>query len=354
MLYGDKPSGFLAATINGENMIIVTGCPRSGTSLMMDCLRRALGEQRIMGYEWPILGNEDEMQQQSGETEEQFAIRSWIASRANLGRKKRLEEIRNMNPNGFWECRYTVAGVQWHLGINCPKDAICKIVSQGLAMSDPQYIDKIIFMLRHPREVAKSQEKLSRGIFDEELRQNEWVVHTPRMFVQVSIAVSRWLVANFHIPLLMIEYGDLLAEPEEELSRLKDFLGEGEFFDHPINRKLRRSLPETNDDELWPLSEEIYELMRKENWQGIIDAVKNHRREIAAIRGLFCTRLMRPVSKAECLNCRNNETVRKNFKVFAESRNIDWREEPCLFECDSLFVDNPVSIEDSIADNTWE
>ena len=34
-------------------MIIVSGCARSGTSLMMDCLRVALGEDKILGHKFP-------------------------------------------------------------------------------------------------------------------------------------------------------------------------------------------------------------------------------------------------------------------------------------------------------------
>ena len=34
-------------------MIVVSGCPRSGTSLTMDCMRHAFGEDRIMGKKFP-------------------------------------------------------------------------------------------------------------------------------------------------------------------------------------------------------------------------------------------------------------------------------------------------------------
>jgi len=335
-------------------MIVVTGCPRSGTSLMMDCLRRALGDDRILGHKWPMqMRYEAALERHPEEVDEHYAIRRWIVARTSSNYQERLGLSKQMNPNGFWECRYTVPGIRWHLGIDCPPDKVCKVVSQGLAQSDPKYVDRIVFMLRHPREVAKSQEKLGRA-FGDELREKEWVVHTPEMFVSVGIAVSRWMLANPDIPMILIEHAELLAEPEEELSRLKDFLGEGDFSDYPVNRRLHRSLPEVDANELWPLAEKMHDVMRESNWQGVLDVAKEHRKHLAAMNGLYCTRMMRPVATAECRNCRSHETVRQNFRDFAQQRGVDWKAEPCLFECDPLFVDDPKSIEESVSNNTWE
>jgi hypothetical protein len=124
-------------------MIVVSGCPRSGTSLMMDCLRIAFGEDRILGHKFPQEhGLLEAKKQGEEESDDHYEARMYAMNRglAVSGRLNDIERSKDMNPNGFWECRYTVQGVHWHRGIEVKNTDICKIVSQGLFFSDPKYI----------------------------------------------------------------------------------------------------------------------------------------------------------------------------------------------------------------------
>jgi len=177
-------------------MIVVTGCPRSGTSCMMDQMRLAFGEDRLLGKKFPQYDGLLEMTKQGeDESDLHYKARMYVQERRGFNEKlKEAKETMDMNPNGFWEMRYTVSGVQWHLGMPDLKGKVCKIVSQGLVASNPEYIEKIVFMVRCPRQVAKSQERLRRIRWMSREHEQEMKIHTPEMFIQVTYQASKWLV----------------------------------------------------------------------------------------------------------------------------------------------------------------
>ena len=149
-------------------MIVISGCPRSGTSLLMDCMRHTFGDDRIMGAKFPQEKNLQDKQYEN-EDDNAFETRMHLSSIFNKDKiekaQKDFELIKDMNPNGFWECRYSVAGIKWHIGFKDNPKTIVKVVSQGLPQTDPRYVDKMIYMLREPHQVAKSQERLRRMPF---------------------------------------------------------------------------------------------------------------------------------------------------------------------------------------------
>ena len=81
-------------------------------------------------------------------------------------------------------------------------------------------MDKLIFMVRNPRQVAKSQERLRRAqglmSWQEEIDQPEGMkVHSPQMFIQVNYLAAKWLLkSGYDGPLLMLDFDDVLAEPD--------------------------------------------------------------------------------------------------------------------------------------------
>jgi hypothetical protein len=133
---------------------------------MMDCLRLTFGDDRIMGSKFP---QEDRisvgLEKHEEETQDEFEARNYIRDIVAPHATKDFEVSKDMNPNGFWECRYSVRGIKWHMNMPDLEGKVCKIVSQGLINSNPEYIDKIVYMLRDPRQVAKSQERLKRFPF---------------------------------------------------------------------------------------------------------------------------------------------------------------------------------------------
>ena len=115
-------------------------------------------------------------------------------------RDTRTDHSKMMNPNGFWEDgRFTVRGLSWRF--NCreeldgylteEKPTCVKIVSQGLIQTDPRYISKMVYLIRHPRNVAKSQENLVTELDQMFGDKNTLKMHTPKMYLNVTAQASR-------------------------------------------------------------------------------------------------------------------------------------------------------------------
>lgn len=334
-------------------MIIVSGCPRSGTSLMMDCLRHALGDSRIIGQEFPMERFQDK---QKNETDSEYSARQYVLNRRNPTNDKRIQKAQDMNPNGFWECRYTVKGIQWHLNMPDLTGKVCKIVSQGLFHSDPQYIGKIIYMIRHPRQVAKSQEKIQHIPLSMKDGDDDITVHSPEMFIRVSYMASMWLLENNDVPFLMVNFDDLINDPDQTLQKVHDFIGEGDFSKHPVEKKLKRSNPQNYESHLWECAEEIYNLMQESKF---VEVVQFFTKNVSVINRdniqTYCTRLNNVMIYNECMNCKgkDNHILINNFKRMAENQGINWRNEPCMFDCLTSPNSEHLSMEESIKKNHW-
>ena len=352
-------------------MIVVTGCPRSGTSLMMDILRHAYGDGRIIGSDFPMLkAKEMASKKRPNESDNFYNIRMYINSK-NEVEEDDIKKSIDMNPNGFWECAFTVPGINYSIRnieliekvTNPPNGEpyICKIVSQGIMHSNPMYIDKMIIMMRHPRAVAKSQERLTRKFFqnaDGEMIDfsKEIKVHTPSMFINVTLGLCKWLVFNPNVPTHIVQFDKLLESPDEEIDGISEFLGGGKWngASKKIKKSLNRSLPENVNCDLWEDAEFIYENFLLGKYQEIISHFENPKLQThKSSMKWFCPRAGRMTNRDQCINCRTVPNVTKNFINFAEKNGIDWLSEPCPFECGFSLEDESMSIEDSIKNNFW-
>jgi hypothetical protein len=187
-------------------MIIITGEPRSGTSLMM----------RIIDS----LGLEIAGEQQPGE------------KRPNRN-KKIQERSEYLNPEGFWEVPGIVArGIRTEEQVKKYEDKAIKIVTSGMIHTiEPAIdkIDKIIFCLRHPREVVFSQQKLISGI--EVAKKDGWEFSPENMEVDYDRyigIVGGYILKSVKTDLwdktLVVEYADLINDASREIKRISKFL----------------------------------------------------------------------------------------------------------------------------------
>jgi len=344
-------------------MIVVSGCPRSGTSLTMDMFRVALGEDRILGEKWPARMDKDIAERGENETEARHAARMYMMDKT--GRKEKADKKRaktlQMNPNGFWEMPWTVGGVRYLPQLvseyKTAKDTplkVCKVVSQGLACSCPSRISQVVYLLRHPRKVAKSQENLS-GRFpgDEHPEKDgkEAKVHSVSMFLQVTLQAAQWFLENPSIPTLVVEYDDMLEDPDTGVGAIETFIGEGDWNKAKarINPKLKRSEPENRSGPEWVLAEALYECVKTKDWQGVVDAVKAYEPGERGPGPVYCTRIGRVAHPKECESCKTDQNVLNNFRANAAKRKIDWAAEPCLRDV----TDGEATVEESIANNHW-
>jgi hypothetical protein len=280
-----------------------------------------------------------------GESEKQYQLREYLEAKKvkkdikpnkDIQKvKEDLEKTKNMNPHGFWECRYTVQGCQWHIGIDkiVSGKKVCKIVSQGLPNTDPKYIDKMIFMIRKPGEVAKSQEDLKHDDRVEQIAKSDKNarVHQPNMFIQVSKQAARYFKETRIKPLIM-DYDEYTSNPEKSIKAIIGYLGEGNYqkaFDC-LDLKCKRSKDEKINGPKFELANEVYELMLKEDWEGVIKA-----RMISdiEIRNFPCVRMQINVNSNHCKECQKCGDFTKDCIREANERDINWKELPCVFEC---------------------
>jgi len=341
----------------------------------MDLMRVAYGEDRIVGKKFPQEEHiENAQKKHENETDLQYEMRMYTFNRMSEKRDldKALNHSKDMNPNGFWEMLYTVQGCHYRFfdldRLDKLKEektkSFCKIVSQGLVQSDPQYIDKVIFMIRHPRSVAKSQEKLVRpsplGDLSKMKIDGEQIkIHTPEMFINVTSTVSHWLLRFNTVPVHYVIYDDLLENPEKVLSGISDFLGEdGNNKDaaKQINKKLRRSYPEEVENDLWGDAEFIYKQFVKKDYKSIVDFSK--RQDTATFNNnlnFFCFRSGNGVRPQFCKMCRKNEPkIIQKQRNQAESKKIKWEDEPCMYECAYIHGYKKLSVNESIDNNFWK
>jgi len=309
---------------------------------MSSILRDVVGADKFHGAKWP---QEKKLLQFKQKADE---IDLYVRDKMQPGWDD--ESYKDLNPNGFWECPWTVKGCSRY-DKKPESNEGAKIVAQGLANSNPEAISRIIYMSRNPRDIAKSQERLKRR-FEE-----AGTVHSPEMFIAVTTAAARWIVKH-NARVRVVDFDDLIENPSAELQYIDEWLKElnlpHKFGDSvgKIKQKLRRSAqhatPEQSEkDDAWEDAEEIYQLLLSAEFEKI---AAYNRKKKDPHRRYYCTRLNTQLPAAACKFCINDKTTRDNFKKTAAQRKIDWRNEPCIFEC----KENGVSLTESIANNHWK
>jgi len=340
-------------------VIIVSGCPRSGTSMMMRIMEKVYGKDRILGRILP-----------EPEEKERTEIHQYIFEKIHKDSiekmKKRKDRAKDMNPNGYHEMEFCVKGVSYHPAFEDtlnellmdPEPKICKIVSLGLAMSDPKFITKVVMMVRDPKAVAKSQERLGRNNpmdpEDAPERDGEKVlIRSVAMFNASAISVAGWLSKHSDIPVHIVNYDDLLDDPEPVLSSLGEFL-EQDFSSayDMIDKTLRRSKPEEVEGDNVEFAMKLYEQLKVGNWDGInkvVEAKIQYLKENPPkSKNFYCTRLNQRINVEVCKLCKTHPRTLFNLRQNAEKRKINWRDEPCVYEC----IEGK-TVEESIQDNHW-
>lgn len=175
--------------------LVVSGLPRSGTSMMMKMLADA-------GV--PIL----------------------------------IDEIRNAdedNPNGYYEFEPVKQLVdsqdKWLADAN---GKAVKIISALLEYLPPQYHYKVIFMEREIKEILASQQKmLSRRNEKSEVEDTAM----QEQFEQHLAAVKYWLGRQTNIDVMYVEYNRMVVDSDEYCQQIADFVGV------PVDVEKMRSVP---------------------------------------------------------------------------------------------------------------
>ncbi len=182
---------------SNQPIIIVSGMPRSGTSMMM----RMLAEGGL-----PALTDE-------------------------------LRRPDDDNPNGYFELEVVRQLKEGNFAwLNEANGKVVKVISALLEHLPHDHQYKIIFMERNPKETLASQKKMldHRGqvsrLNDEEMEQQ---------FHKHLAAMKPWLVRQPNMEVLYVNYNALVTEPQSACERIAEFL------DLPLNQSQMLAVPDT-------------------------------------------------------------------------------------------------------------
>jgi len=358
-------------------MIVVAGNPRSGTSIMMRCFVEALGADRIIGDKFPQERSRKEyLERIAKEPARRFELLKYIFDKSPDNSDETMAKVKDMNPNGFWECPFTVRGVRWAANDRAAeliakvesedskKPYVVKLVNSGLRATRGNYVDKVVYMRRHPRDIAKSQERLKRSskftLSDGAVVDlyEGVVINDPVFYLTSTRQFAEWCESNKGIPMLQVDYDKLIDTPADTLREIGAFVGEDLIgASSVINPKLRRSKVRDGDtDELWTQAEDVHSALIREDWGGIMEIVDDPKGACSKRHSTWiCPRLRATVAYGNCVSCiKGDEGMIRGGISRADANGWDWRVEPCAFECGmDPDRDTYINLLESVARNHW-
>ncbi len=168
-----------------DSIIIVSGLPRSGTSMMMQMLETG-------GLE--ILTDNIRTADQD-------------------------------NPKGYYEFEVVkkLAKDENKEWLNGAKDKVVKVISQLLKDLPQEHNYRVIFMNRKMEEILFSQKQMliRRGVTTDSISDEELA----KLFQKHLGQVESWLEKQPNFDVLYISYNEVLKDPEEFVDRVNKFLG---------------------------------------------------------------------------------------------------------------------------------
>jgi len=210
-----------------DQIVAVTGAPRSGTSALMRALQ--LAGLPVSGEQWP-----------AARRWERRIERAAPENRARLvvARERARERYERLNPGGFFEIGGVVVRGLREVGEYGGR--IIKIVAPGILPpsrgrgTSPGIVWRYLLCVRDPRAVVTSQRDLNAGV--QVAGEGGWnqprLAAIPRRYLRQCGMLAYWLANGFNDlepPDLRrwhaVDYDVTVANPRRELARCCDFLG---------------------------------------------------------------------------------------------------------------------------------
>jgi len=165
-----------------EKITIVSGLPRSGTSMMMQMLDQG--------------------------------------GMAVLADDKRLAD--ENNPKGYFEFEPVKRLMQDNKWIGEAQGKAVKVIAQLLTSLPPAYEYKVVFMQRDMDQVLRSQQVMLKK--EDEIKKNIYPAVIANAFAKQLQQLESWLQTQPHIEVLNVNYQDVIENPEEQAKQIADFL----------------------------------------------------------------------------------------------------------------------------------
>ncbi len=166
-----------------ETVTIVSGLPRSGTSLMMSMLQAGGMDLLVDGVRTP---DED-------------------------------------NPKGYYEFERVKRIDDDQEWLEEARGRVVKMISELLRRLPPTHTYRVIFMQREMEEILASQREMlaRRGEPTDRVREED----VARMYRRHLGQVQAWIAQQPNVEALYVSYNDLLSDPSPHLQRINRFLG---------------------------------------------------------------------------------------------------------------------------------
>lgn len=172
-------------TITDEPIIIVSGLPRSGTSMMMQMLDAA-------GL--PIYTDEERTPDES-------------------------------NPKGYYEHKAVKSLMHNSSWVKETPGKVVKVISHLLFYLPGRYTYKIIFMDRELKEVVMSQHAMLVRNGKKGAKEDAYPMNIETQFAQNLKKVKAWEKTHMNVQIMRVNYSDVLASPEKIAKEIANFLG---------------------------------------------------------------------------------------------------------------------------------
>jgi hypothetical protein len=169
--------------MDGEVVTVVSGLPRSGTSLMMMMLEA--GGMQVL-----------------------------------TDKKRTADED---NPEGYYEFERVKQIEQDQSWLEDAKGKVVKMIAELLKHLAPDYTYKVIFMRRKMEEILASQKQMlvRRGEPTDRVSDERMA----KLFREYLERVEAWIAEQPNMEVIYVSYNEVLENPVEEAKRINQFLG---------------------------------------------------------------------------------------------------------------------------------
>jgi predicted AlkP superfamily phosphohydrolase/phosphomutase/tetratricopeptide (TPR) repeat protein len=170
---------------DSEPVIVVSGLPRSGTSMMMQMLDAA-------GL--PIFTDNERAADES-------------------------------NPKGYYEHKAVKSLMLDASWVKDTPGKVVKVISQLLFHLPARYAYKVIFMDRDLKEVVMSQQAMLLKLGSKRVKADAYPLNIEKQFARNLAMVKRWEKTRLDAEVLHVDHADAIKNPLETAKMIADFLG---------------------------------------------------------------------------------------------------------------------------------